>query len=273
MENTIRNTPLTQKEQNQLYRRYLLFGCPGVDAVYLQGKSWPWWLLPFFKKYYDEDGVKANVLKHFTWYNTEPIAGSLIFGIILGMEERKAIHGDVNDEMIISIKSSLMGPVAGIGDSLIQATLIPILITLVISISGESGSVAGPLLYIILLLGIILLFGYALFRRGYKFGKESLDYFGNARISDITKSVAVFGLVIVGALAASRVSVPLKIAFESNGEEVLLSDQLNNIFPNFLGLVLCLFFYWLLKKKNVKMQTLFYITMGVVIVLSLLGIC
>ena len=272
MAEVIRNTPLTEQEKNQLFTRYMLFGCPGVDAVYLQGKSWPWWLLPFYKKYYDQEGIKENILRHFTWYNTEPIAGSLIFGIVLGMEERKATHQDVNPEMITSIKSGLMGPVAGIGDSLIQATLIPILITLVISISGESGSVVGPLLYIAILLALVLSFGYVLFKRGFALGKESLDYFGAAGISDITKAVAVFGLIVVGCLSATRVKIPLKIAFESDGAEVLLIDKLNTIFPNILGLALCLFFYWLLKKKNVKMQNLFYITMIVVVVLSLIGI-
>ena len=272
MSEVIRTTPLSEKEKNQLFTRYMLFGCPGVDAVYLQGKSWPWWMLPFFKKYYDEEGVKENILRHFTWYNTEPIAGSLIFGIVLGLEERKATHGDVNPEMITSIKSGLMGPVAGIGDSLIQATLIPILITLCISISGENGSVVGPLLYIVLLLGIILTFGYFLYKRGFALGKESLDYFGNAGISDITKAVAVFGLIVVGCLSSTRVKIPLKIAFENNGEQSLLIDQLNTIFPNILGLAICLFFFWLLKQKGVKRQTLFFITMIVVVILSFVGI-
>ena len=52
--------------------------------------------------------------------------------------------------------------------------------------------------------------------------------------------------------------IPLKIAFENNGEQVLLSDTLNTIFPNLIGLLLCLLFYWLLKYKRVKMQNLFW---------------
>ena len=270
--NAIRDTQLTKAEKNQLFTRYMLFGCPGVDAVYLQGKSWPWWLLPFFKKYYNEDGVKENILRHFTWYNTEPIAGSLIFGIVLGLEERKAIHDDVDGEAITAIKSSLMGPVAGIGDSLIQATLIPILITLTIAISGENGSALGPIFYIVALLAIVLSFGYVLYQQGYKLGKESVNFFGNVGITDITKAVGMFGLIVIGALASSRVSIPLKIAFENNGEQVLLVDKLNTIFPNIIGLSLVLFFFWLLKKKKVKMQLLFYITMAVAMILSLVGI-
>ena len=268
----IRNTPLTKKERDRLYLRYLLFGCPGVDAIYIQGKSWPWWLLPFFKLYYNAQQIKENILRHFTWYNTEPIAGSLIFGIVLGMEEEKAIHDNVDPETIIAIKSGLMGPVAGIGDSLIQATLIPILITLTVAISGESGSIAGPLFYIVSLLGIILTFGYILFTKGYTLGKASLNFFSESGISDITKAIAVFGLIVVGCLAANRCSVATKISFMSNGEAVLLQDMIDKIFPNLLSLLIIMLFYWLMKVKKVKMQNLFYVTMIAVIALSLLGI-
>ena len=272
MSETIRTTALTKQEQNSLFTRYMLFGCPGVDAVYLQGKSWPWWLLPFYKKFYNEEGVKENLLRHFTWYNTEPIAGSLIFGIILGLEERKALYGDVEGEAIVAIKSGLMGPVAGIGDSLIQATLIPILITMTVSISGESGSILGPLFYIAALLGIVLSFGYVLFKRGYELGQKSIDFFGNAGIANITKTIAVFGLIVVGCLASTKVKLPLNVAFENAGEMKNLQDVLNSIFPNILGLSLCLFYYWLLKFKKAKLQNVFYVTMVVVILLSLVGL-
>ena len=269
---TIRTTNLTKAERNKLYIRYLLFGCPGVDAVYLQGKSWPWWLFPFFKMFYSKDEIGENLSRHFTWYNTEPIAGSLIFGIILGMEEQKAIHRNVSPEMITSIKSSLMGPVAGIGDSLIQATLIPLLCTMTIAISGESGSVWGPLLYIVDLLAIILTFGYVLFNRGYSAGKASIGLFGSAGISDITKAVAVFGLIVVGCLAADRTNIALQIAFDNNGETVLLTDEINAIFPRLTGLMVIVLDYYLMKVKRVKMQWVVYGTMALVIVLSLLGI-
>lgn len=44
----IRKEPLTKKERNNLFRRYMTFNAPGFDYVYYMGKSWPWWLKPFF---------------------------------------------------------------------------------------------------------------------------------------------------------------------------------------------------------------------------------
>ena len=130
----------------------------------------------------------------------------------------------------------------------------------------------GPIFYTVALLAIILVFGKVLFNNGYRLGKKSLEFFGNAGISDITKAVGVFGLIVVGCLSASRVKFALKLAFENNGEQVLFSDMLNQIFPNLLSLLLILLFYYLLKIKKVKMQTLFYVVMAAVIALSLLGI-
>ena len=42
----IRKEPLTKKERNNLFRRYMTFNAPGFDYVYYMGKSWPWWLKP-----------------------------------------------------------------------------------------------------------------------------------------------------------------------------------------------------------------------------------
>ena len=47
----IRHEPLTQKEKNRLFARYMTINAPGFDYVYYMGKSWPWWRQPFFKKF------------------------------------------------------------------------------------------------------------------------------------------------------------------------------------------------------------------------------
>ena len=125
---------------------------------------------------------------------------------------------------------------------------------------------------VLIILGIILTFGYILFTKGYSLGKASLNFFSESGISDITKSIAVFGLIIVGCLAANRCNVATKISFMSNGEAVLLQDMIDKIFPNLLSLLIIMLFYWLMKVKKVKMQNLFYVTMIAVIALSLLGI-
>ena len=62
----------------------------------------------------------------------------------------------MDEETIRSIKVGLQGPLAGIGDSLIQATLLPILMTITLALCAETGSIAGPLFYIVALFGIMI---------------------------------------------------------------------------------------------------------------------
>ena len=61
------------------------------------------------------------------FFNTEPQLGSLVVGITAGLEEARANGDAVDGETINGMRAGLMGPIAGIGDSLIVGTLIPVL--------------------------------------------------------------------------------------------------------------------------------------------------
>ena len=82
----------------------------------------------------------------------------------------------------------------------------------------------------------------------------------------------MFGLIVVGCLAADRTNIALNLAFENNGETVLLTDEINAIFPRLTSLMVIMLDYYLMKVKRVKMQWVVYGTMAIVIVLGLLGI-
>ena len=242
----IRKEPLTKKERNNLFRRYMTFNAPGFDYVYYMGKSWPWWLKPFFKLFYNKEGYAENMSRHFDFYNCESGTAALLFGTILGLEERKALKGDVDEETIRSIKVGLQGPLAGIGDSLIQATLLPILMTITLALCAETGSIAGPLFYIVALFGIMIPYSYVLFNKGYALGSKAFDLVKPETLSRITEAISMFGLLVVGALAGKTCNCSLAVAFESNGESVMLIDKINAIFPNLLslGVVFLLFWSW-----------------------------
>ena len=57
------------------------------------------------------------------FYNTEPHFGCIINGLALSMEEEMADNSAVTPEAITAVKTGLMGPFAGIGDTLWQGTL------------------------------------------------------------------------------------------------------------------------------------------------------
>jgi mannose/fructose/N-acetylgalactosamine-specific phosphotransferase system component IID len=67
------------------------------------------------------------------FYNTEPQTGQLINGIVASLEEQIAMGEEVSEEMPVNIKTTLMGPLAGIGDSIIQGIIVPILLSIAMS--------------------------------------------------------------------------------------------------------------------------------------------
>lgn len=267
----VRKDPLTKAERNKLYGRYLQYNAPGFDYVYYMGKSWPWWLKPLFRQFYNDKGYAEAMSRHFDFYNSESTTAALLYGIVVGMEEQKAIEGKISGDTIREIKVSLQGPIAGIGDSLIQATLLPILMTIAMSLAGENGSVAGPLFYVAALFGILIPYTYILFNKGYQLGSKAFAMLSPDNLSRITEAVSSFGLVVVGALAAKTCNASLALSYMSNGESVLINDSINSIFPNLLSLLIVFFLYWLMKHKKVSSSILVYGLIAVVVILALVG--
>ena len=81
---------------------------------------------------YPDDIEKQKELcrNHEVFFNTQQGLGAVIYGIVLGMEVERAKDSSVSNELIQSIKQALAGPLAGLGDSLIQALLTPIIISI-----------------------------------------------------------------------------------------------------------------------------------------------
>ncbi|MGH2162296.1 PTS system mannose/fructose/sorbose family transporter subunit IID, partial [Enterococcus faecalis] len=70
--------------------------------------------------------------RHLNFFNTEATVGASIQAIAIAMEEEKSNAAAISDTAITSIKTGLMGPLAAIGDSIIWAALMPLIISIFI---------------------------------------------------------------------------------------------------------------------------------------------
>lgn len=107
-------------------------------------------MLPLVEELYKDEDEKAKAVNTYTaFFNTEPQLGTVIVGMTAGLEEARANGADdVDEETINSLRAGLMGPVAGIGDSLIVGTVIPILLGSAMGMS-TGGSPLGAVFYIL----------------------------------------------------------------------------------------------------------------------------
>ena len=117
------------------------------------------------------------------FFNTEGIWGAVVHGIALAMEEQRAMGAPVPVEAITGIKAGLMGPFAGIGDSILMGTYSPILLSIAIGLSA-GGSPIGAIFFVIAWLGTVIPLKYFMFMKGYDLGMDAVKLLMNKEIKD-----------------------------------------------------------------------------------------
>lgn len=210
-------------------------------------------MLPVIEELYDKKEDQARSMQTYTaFFNTEPQLGSLVVGITAGLEEARANGSEeVDDETINGLRSGLMGPVAGIGDSLVVGTLIPVILGIALGLS-TGGSPVGAIFYIIVW-NLLAYFGmkFAYFK-GYELGDKAVEFLVGPQGQAIRKAVSIVGGMVVGGVAATWVSVKTSFQLKSaSGKPFLvLQDKFDSVYPGFLTALVIVFCWWLMAKKN-----------------------
>ncbi|MFT4105587.1 MAG: PTS system mannose/fructose/sorbose family transporter subunit IID [Lacrimispora sp.] len=231
-------------------------------------------MTPVLKKLYQTDEELSTALKrHLVFFNTEGIFGAIIQGIAISMEEQRANGENVTDEAITGIKTGLMGPIAGMGDAIVWAAIMPIIISIFLPFAS-SGSAIGGIMPLILYPAISIAIAYGLIHNGYTLGKKSVvSLLHGGKMKSIIFTANVIGLTMMGALSASYVNIttPLKFSF-SSGTEIVVQDIMNTVAPGLLPLAAVFIIYLYLRKKGPYYNRILLTVVAVSVIASLLGI-
>ncbi len=263
-------------------------GC-SQQAESMLGMAFGQSMAPVIDELYDTKEEKAAALRrHITLFNTEAQVGSVCNGIAIGMEEQLA-NGVGSPEAIQEAKVALIGPTSAIGDSLWVATIIPLLLTICLTISTSMTTAPwfGPVLYMIIYpIGTYLL-SWKIFQLGYRAGLEGVQRFmASGQLDKMMRAVTVLGLLVVGALTASFVTCSLNIdiktatkvfdeasqAYKDATISVFNLDKLlDTVFPKIVPLALTVFVYRLYTKKNWKPIAIMLFILILAAVLTAIG--
>ena len=132
--------------------------------------------VPVMRELYPGDEAKqVEELKNFlVFYNTEPSwMGTIINGITAAMEEKRANGAEITPDEITTLRSALMGPLAGIGDTVSQSIAYPVLAGVCIQLA-LAGNFAGPILFEIIYKVLMLGLGYNMYMLGYNRGRDAI---------------------------------------------------------------------------------------------------
>lgn len=178
----------------------------------LQGAAFGHALAPVFRALYpDKAKAGAKTKKHMGFFNTEPCFGLLIHGVTIHLEEQQAQGAPVSDETISTLKSNLMGPLAGFGDAVTQGMLVPLGLALALA-AVLGGALWPPLLYVLVLSAVMVGLGYVMWMRGYQKGPAAItQLLSGGKAQKLVAAAKVLGCMVLGGLLAQCIVLPLPV--------------------------------------------------------------
>ncbi len=228
-------------------------------------------MLPIVEELYSKPEDKARSMKTYSaFFNTEPQLGTIIVGMTAGLEEARANGEEVDDETINGFRAGLMGPIAGIGDSLVVGTVMPILLGIALGMS-TGGSPIGAIFYIIVW-NLFAYFGMRyLYMMGYKMGGKAVSFLVGEEGAALRSAITMVGAIVIGAVSATWINVQTSLSLTAEGASepfLVLQDTLNSVYPGFLTAAFVVLCWWLMAKKQMSPLKV----MLLLVVIALVGV-
>lgn len=225
-------------------------------------------LSPALRKIYpnDED-YRAALNNHFKYFNTQPWFALIVLGSVLAIEDTEGIEAM---DIVQNFKTSVMGPLAGIGDT-IFFVMIPTILGSIAGYMALEGNITGAVVWFIVQM-VFLLIRSRLMELGYKSGVKVILEMGD-KLSYLTEAASIMGLTVVGALIPTIITAKTPLKFIQGDVMVeLQSGVLDKIFPALIPVVLVSLIYWLMSKKGMKMTNVIWVIILFSMVCAFFGV-
>lgn len=266
---------ITNKDLRQIMWRSLPmeFGWNYERQMHL---AFAYMMAPLMKKLYHKNQKEytESLERQMEFFNCTPQLVPFIGGIVASMEEKNSEDKDFDVSTISAIKTALMGPLSGIGDSLFLGTLRVLAVGVAASLSMK-GSILGPILFLLIYNIPAYLVRYFGVKAGYNMGTSYLDKIQKSGLMDKFKEAAgILGVMVIGAMTQNMVVVKVVAKFGTGKTATSLQSVLDGILPGVLSLLVLYIFYVLNKKKiNILWQLLGATIIGVLLtVWGVLGV-
>ncbi|WP_075878068.1 PTS system mannose/fructose/sorbose family transporter subunit IID [Merdibacter massiliensis] len=270
-----KKTIVTKKDLMKSWLRWTTAVEVPVSFDRMQALAFGYSMNPVMRKIYKNkpEELKEAMKRHTSMFNTNCDWGSIIHGITISLEEQRALgHEDeITPEMIQSLKLGLMGPLAGIGDSVDQGIVATIPLAIFVPMA-QAGSVIAAFIPAIIYVAWSYIWSWTLFKKGYTLGKNSvLEILHSGAIKKVIDIASIVGLFMIGCLSASYVKVTTILEFASgaaDGATTTVQSILDGILPNLLPFCVVMGMYLYITKRGPKFIRLMVYTMVIAIALT-----
>lgn len=272
MTNKVQQDDVIKSElRKSFFRSNLLMATSNFERMQALGAYYS--IVPTLKRLYGDKPKEervAAIRRHLEFFNTNPYVYGPILGITMAMEEQTP---ETQKESVIAVRTGLMGPFAGLGDSLLAMTVVPIYMSIASGLAIE-GNPIGPILFFVLFSLTIWPIKYKGLTLGYEKGSALLTgKDGNNILRRLSTMGNVVGMMVVGSLIVTTVRINTAIEYTVGESTINVQEMLDGIMPNLFPFLLTIGIYYLLKRKSAKNAVRIIIAIMVAgVALSLLGI-
>lgn len=221
--------------------------------------------------YKDNPSKRKEVMKReIEFFNVHVEFGACILGMAIALEEQKSLGENIPGEFITNLKTSLMGPLAGMGDTIWQGVVIPILLAVCIDLtrSGD-GNIWGAIIYAIVIVAGAYALSYWNFMFGYKAGSEAImDFLEKGILNKLIKGASIMGCMVMGGLVVNYVKAVCGLEIVSSSSVYNVQENfLDMVCPSILPLAVTMLIYYLMSKKRWSSIKI----IGLIIVIGVVG--
>ncbi len=160
-------------------------------------------LVPYVYK--DRLSERKKMMKRISrFFNVHVEFGACVPGLLIAVEERRALGEDVPEGMIEIMKASFMGPVSGAGDDIWQGAILPIMLAACIDFNSKIASgVWGTIVFAAVIPAAAFCISYYFFMLGYRGGSVGvLDYLEKGIVAKVREGANISGCLVIGGLIA-----------------------------------------------------------------------
>lgn len=265
------NNTITKKDLNRVFWRMQLLNVTN-NYESMQAIGFLSSFIPVLERLYGDKPKEQRVeamKRHLKFFNSHVNSDALILGVAAAVEETTT---EEEKETVVSVKTGLMGPLAGIGDSVLKFTWLPICGSIGASLA-LSGNVLGPVLMFLLYNLVNVATKYYGIHKGYEKGVSLINGSETNILQRLANMANIVGLMVVGGLIASSVKMKVALEFGAGENVILLQDLFDKVMPGLLSILVTVVVYLILKKTNGKhAPILIFGTMVACILLVTMGV-
>lgn len=253
--------PLDKKTLNKMVWRSLNLQA-SFNYERMQAAGWLYCILPGLEKIHadDKEDLQTSMEHNLEFFNTHPFLVTFVMGIVLSLEQQKA---DINT--IRAVRVAAMGPLGGIGDAIFWFTLVPITAGITSNMAID-GSLAGPILFLVIFNAVQFGVRFWLMNWSYKLGSKAIEML-TANAKEFTRAASILGVFVVGALTSNYGGTTIALEIANGESPIIIQNILDGVLPKLIPLTITLLLFFLIKKKGWKPVS----CIGLLLVIGLLG--